>query len=1021
MMVRWLANSIAVMAIISPQFVSAQKYELVAPTDAISAEEQLKQFHLPPGFKIELIAAEPVCRKPMNIKFDAAGRLYFTQSVEYPWPVESGKTGRDTIQVMVDTNDDGVPDKAQTFADGLNIPIGITPLYDGVLAYSIPNIYFFADRDGKLKAQGKEPFYQKWDTVDTHGMCSSLNWWIDGWVYGCHGFRNDSTIAGKDGEAQKFNSGNTYRLKTDGSHIEYYTHGQVNPFGMCFDPYGNVYTSDCHTRPAYQLVRGAFYPSFGKPHDGLGYGPELMQHAHGSTGLAGVVYYAATHFPKEYQENLFIGNPVTGRINRDTLQVTGATYRAIEQPDFLWCDDPWFRPVDIQLAPDGSLYIADFYNKIIGHYEVDLRHPGRDREKGRIWRISYVGMDEKQPVKAPRVPDLTKANVDQLVEFLASDNLTVRVQATHQLVERIGERCVPMLRTIVSDQTTAPSQRAHAIWVLTRLGHPEMTLPALRDQSVLVRVHLLRAAANVAHQSPDSKFVREVIEKSTLFQDPSSLVQRAAAELLGNTRNVEYVAYLAEQWAKANPQDEVLIFTIKVAMRDLMLANSEQIMSAPGLSKLSPAEYARVAEVCLAVPQPQAAAVICRSFDLEPWSDAKAAEFAFHAARYLNETELPTLVKLYAPLQQKPAGVQKEVLRSLQRGYGERGKPLPDEALAWANDLGKTLLAADDEGSRRAGLELVRDLRLNSFLNELPAWLAVDAKYPGLKPLVLDTLGIVGHPQFVEICAQVLARPDEAVGVQHHAAQHLGGRNDDAGRNVLLAALKTASQNLAIGLARGLALGKDGAEALLAAIEKGQASPRLLKDPTVEQRLRGAKLDNFDQRFNALLENLPPEDDRLKQLQASRLERFRTTPGQTEAGAKVFEKNCAACHRLNGKGSKVGPDLDGIGIRGVERLLEDTLDPNRNVDGAFRATVINTVDGKVITGLFLRDEGDIVVIADDQGKELRIKTSEIEERKQLPLSPMPANIAEKVSEADYNDLLAYLLSQKTAPPKVSEK
>ncbi len=1021
MMVRFLAALIAVVAISSPQVASAQKIDLVAPTDPISAEEQLKQFHLPPGFKIELIAAEPVCRKPMNIKFDAAGRLYFTQSIEYPWPVEEGKTGRDTIQVMVDTNDDGVPDKAQTFVDGLNIPIGITPLYDGVLAYSIPNIYFFADRDGKLRAQGKEPFYQKWDTVDTHGMCSSLNWWIDGWVYGCHGFRNDSTIAGKDGEAQKFNSGNTYRLKTDGSHIEYFTHGQVNPFGMCFDPFGNVYTSDCHTRPAYQLVRGAYYPSFGKPHDGLGYGPELMQHAHGSTGLAGVVYYAATHFPKEYQENLFIGNPVTGRINRDTLQVTGATYKAIEQPDFLWCDDPWFRPVDIQLAPDGSLYVADFYNKIIGHYEVDLRHPGRDRERGRIWRISYVGTDEQHPVKAPRIPDLSQANVDQLIGFLANDNLTVRVQATHQLVERIGERCVPMLRSILADQKSSPFQRAHAIWVLTRLGHPDMILPAFKDPSELVQVNAVRAAAHMAHQSPDSQFVQEAIALAGQLTGKSPRVSRAAAELLGNTRDINYVADLARALASTDQQDETLIFTIKVAMRDLLLANPEKILQACEARPLSAEAYARLAEVCLAVPNPQAAMVICRSFEQKEWSHAKAAELAFHAARYLDEGELSTLVNLFARLQNYPPGVQKDVLRSLQRGYGERGKPLPDEALAWANELGNKLLSADDEGSRRAGLELIRDLRLNAFLNELPAWLAADAKYPGLKPLVLDTLGIAGHPQFVEICAQVLARSDEAVGVQHHAAQHLGGRNDEAGRTTLLAALKTASQSLAIGLARGLALGKDGAEALLTAIEKGQASARLLKDPTVEQRLRGAKLENFDQRLNALLENLPPEDDRLKQLQVSRLDRFRGMPGTAAAGAKVFEKNCAACHRLNGKGAKLGPDLDGIGIRGIERLLEDTLDPNRNVDGAFRATVINTVDGKVITGLFLRDEGDIAVVADDQGKEVRIKMSDIDEKKQLPLSPMPANIAEKVSESDYNDLLAFLLSQKTAPPKVSEK
>ncbi len=989
---------------------------LVAPTDPITAEEQLKMFHLPPGFKIELIAAEPVCRKPMNLKFDAAGRLYFTQSIEYPWPVEEGKVGRDTIQVMTDTNDDGVPDKAQTFADGLNIPIGIVPLHGGVLAYSIPNIYWFPDKDGDLKADGKEAFYQKWDTVDTHGMCSSLNWWIDGWVYGCHGFRNDSTIAGKDGQPEKFNSGNTYRLKTDGSHIEYYTHGQVNPFGMAIDPYGNVYTSDCHTDPAYQLVRGAYYPSFGKPHDGLGYGPKLMEHKHGSTGIAGIVYYAATHFPKEFHDNLFIGNPVTGKINRDTLEIKGATYKAIEQPDFLTCDDPWFRPVDLQLAPDGSLYIADFYNKIIGHYEVDLRHPGRDRERGRIWRISYVGEDANKPIQAPRIPDLTKANVDELIKLLGHDHLPVRVQATHQLVERVGAACLKSVSAVVEDQQASPIQRMHGIWVLSRLGNSSFVY-AVHDKHPLIRIHALKAFS----QLPDSDNKRAAQHRIyVMLQEEQGLAAKAVVEYLGSSQMLSAVGQLLHKWETTSSEDITLIHTIKVAIKSLLLQSDAELLAKIG-QKADEIDLPRLAEVCLAVPKGDAARLILLSDANKAWSEPKAAEFAFHTSRHLNDAELPKLLTLEVSLRKKPAHVQTAVLRSFQRGYGERGKPLPEETAAWAIDLAKQMFAGEDEGARRLGLELVRDLKLKSVAEELPAWLAADAKYPGLKQPVLDTLVAVGHPRFVEFCAQLLTRPEERVDVQHHAALKLGERNDEAGRAAILAAFKSASQNLAIGLARGLSLGKDGAEALLAAAEKGQASPRLLKDSTIEQRLRNGKPENLDERLKKLFENLPPEDDRLKQAQAARLEGFRKSSGNAGAGAKVFEKNCAACHRLANKGGKIGPDLDGIGLRGVERLLEDTLDPNRNVDGAFRATVINTTEGKVLTGLVLREEGDIVVFADEQGKEQRINKRDIDERQQTPLSPMPANVAEKVTEAEYYDLLQFLLEQKTAPPKTPEK
>jgi glucose/arabinose dehydrogenase len=357
------------------------------------------------------------------MSFDAAGQLYVTQSIEYPFPAKEG-TPRDTIQLFRDTNDDGVPDKASTFADGLNIPIGVLPLANGtVLGYGIPNIFRFEDTDGDGKADKREVLFSTFGFDDTHGMASSFTWTLDGWIHACHGFRNTSSVKGADRDAITMNSGNTYRFRTDGSHIEYHTHGQVNPFGMACDTLGNLYTADCHSKPIYMLLRGAYYPSFGKPHDGLGYGPDMISHSHGSTGICGVVYYDAIGFPAEYRHTVFIGNPVTGRINHDRLAAHGSSYTAVEQPDFLTCDDPWFRPVDIKLAPDGSLYVADFYNCIIGHYEVDLYHPRRDRERGRIWRIVYRGEGSKPVAKAP---NLKVAGVNELVAALGNENITVR-------------------------------------------------------------------------------------------------------------------------------------------------------------------------------------------------------------------------------------------------------------------------------------------------------------------------------------------------------------------------------------------------------------------------------------------------------------------------------------------------------------------------------------------------------------------------------------------------------------------
>src|SRR5262249_29000744 len=156
---------------------------------------------------------------------------------------------------------------------------------------------------------------------------------------------------------------------------------------------------------------------------------------------------------------IWVGNVVTNRINHDRLEPHGSTLRAVEQPDFLISDDPWFRPVDIKLGPDGALYVADFYNRIIGHYEVPLDHPGRDRERGRIWRIVYRGPDAGSPPRAPRT-DWTKATIPELIDDLGHANLTVRTLATNQLAERGGPEIIAAVRSVLRPVSN-PFQRVH--------------------------------------------------------------------------------------------------------------------------------------------------------------------------------------------------------------------------------------------------------------------------------------------------------------------------------------------------------------------------------------------------------------------------------------------------------------------------------------------------------------------------------------------------------------------------------
>src|SRR5262249_30619707 len=145
----------------------------------------------------------------------------------------------------------------------------------------------------------------------------------------------------------------------------------------------------------------------------------------------------------------FIGNVWTNAINHDRLAWRGSSPWATAAPDFLSSSDPWFRPVDIKLGPDGALYVADFYNRIIGHYAVPLNHPARDRERGRIWRIVYKGTEPHRPPVAPRT-DWTKASDEDLLTDLRHPNLTVRLFATHQLARRTTPATVEALKRLVT-------------------------------------------------------------------------------------------------------------------------------------------------------------------------------------------------------------------------------------------------------------------------------------------------------------------------------------------------------------------------------------------------------------------------------------------------------------------------------------------------------------------------------------------------------------------------------------------
>jgi putative heme-binding domain-containing protein len=228
----------------------------------------------------------------------------------------------------------------------------------------------------------------------------------------------------------------------------------------------------------------------------------------------------------------------------------------------------------------------------------------------------------------------------------------------------------------------------------------------------------------------------------------------------------------------------------------------------------------------------------------------------------------------------------------------------------------------------------------------------------------------------------------------------------------VLAAVPQAPWELTLGIAAALAKTDPGAAALLDALEAGKAPARVLVNKAVAGPLF-ARPKALQDRAKALAKDVPPEDARLDKVIATRAAAFRDGLREVnglEKGAQIFQQQCAVCHRFHNVGGAVGPNLDGMAARGAQRLIEDILDPNRNVDPAFRQVVIETRDGQTLAGNNVREQGDVVVLTDATGHELTVPKAAIKSRTPTQLSLMPPAFETTLSPADLNNLVAYLLS-----------
>ncbi len=1011
---------------------SGEKFsENIRSTDARTPEQELAGLKVPPGFEVTLFASEPNIDKPINLAFDAKGRLWVTSSFEYPFPSTQTPKGTDRITILEDTDHDGRADKFTDVSDTVNIPIGILPLNDQALTFSIPSVYKYTDSNNDGKLDNQRVLYGRFGYQDTHGMVSNFMRGYDGWVHACHGFTNRSTVAGTDGDSIRMVSGNTFRFRLDGSRVEQLTFGQVNPFGLVFDSLGYVYSTDSHSSPLYQLIRGADYPHFGKV-EIMAFAPDMKPLENEATALCGITQYADVKWPKEFQGNFFIGDVVNCRVHRYSSIWNGSSPVGKSEVDFIKSEDPWFRPVNIKIGPDGAMYVADFYNAIIGHYEVPLGHPKRDKQRGRIWRITYKG--NVNPVK-----DLSTAPVDELLASLDAANLPVRMTAADQIADRIGPDAVPALKSIIDDKSTSAKKYMHAQWLLYRLNAltDDVLKKSMSHASPLVRVHTLRVL--VEKKPVEIADFYPLVTSALKDTDPH--VQRVATELMMKYPTMASVeSVLAIQHALPET-DTHLKYTTRLALRNLL--RNEALLKEAVAKKWSQEDAASIAFVMIDVPSPTAAVFLAKyltDYDLAPEKIPTAYK---HITRFIPETQLKSVMD-NAMVKTKDVELKALVFQGIQTGIEERGGKKDAKQFAqWAGEVSEGLMkkyppgvlvaytgpinekskeVADDVrrektaalvAQQRYAVQLAGDYKIVSSEAALKQYAKAATSAVDVKTAAVTSLLKLNSTQNMDVVAGILHDDSASLDLKKKVVTAAGAFQGTA-LNKVLSDVKHAPSDLQIAVVTALVSSPAGIDVAFQQVRKGELASRTLVDPKVEERILLNISPKQKKEYESLTSNLDPIDGERQALIEKRLKDFKAVPVANislDSGAAVFARNCAICHRrVSASGTGIGPQLHGIGSRGAESLAEKILDPNRNISEAFRSYTIKTKDGKVLTGLFRREEGAVMIFADFAGKEFTVPKKDILEQKASRFSVMPDNFGTTMSQDEFNALLAYLLN-----------
>lgn len=947
-----------------------------------------------PGFRIGRFADERLgVVKPTQVRFDGDGRMWVATTTSYP-QLRPGEEPRDKIVVLEDRDRDGVADSSHVFADGLHIPLGLELGNGGVYVGAADELLFLRDNDGDGKADERRVVFSGFGTGDTHQTLNSFAWGPAGELMMSQGLHAFSRIETRHGNVTLHQAG-IWRYWPPTGRLEPFWDGAMgahNPYGTAFDATGRPLVFAGNGHGIYDLA-----PAL-QPTDHF-----LLHPPAWSEGrkFGGVDVADSSHWPESQRGEFIAGGYLQNTVERFRITADGSTVCPVRLPPLVESTNTAFRVVDLRFGPDGALYLCDWFNPVIGHYQTSFRHPDRDKTHGRIWRVSVEGSAALTP------PAMETADVAMLLKQLLSPERWNRQQAARVLRGRPSASVLPAVDTWIRE---AGSETA----MEDRMG-AAVELRAAFDKTDAESLDKLARSGNPLHRIRSARYTARGSETSTtslarlarLTADPDPQVRLeavVACSWIRDGRAIETAAIAAD-----HPMDPALRYAFTQCVHALkpwwrpLQAGGRLNFEGRESRQLAFAAADRTQEtVQLAADRLRRIAEVALADDVQ-WSlveallaggDAKSQTVLLQprtftvGVTYHPDRHASALLRLAGS--PAPEGFAVEPLRSLARALLESKSASVQEAAArW---VGRWRIPGQEEFLGR----LADDVGTPTTVRAGAVWavgmLGGSAQQPRLRRIAQE-----GSDELRVAVVATMARIDLAEAVAL-AADRLS---------------KPVDEKVALGLTQEILRGSSGAAVL------SEAFRNRAPHPTAAKAIRGF-LARAGRTEPALTQSLGTVGEAMEKPSSLTVEgaeqesflREVRVAGDPIRGRRIFEgadRGCASCHPIGGGTQGLGPDLSALGTAQTAGfILGAILQPQKEVKEGFTAWTADLKDGTTRQGRLIHESPDLVVLFDAaERRELQIRRSEINALRPMG-SIMPEGLADGLSREELRDLVAFL-------------